>query len=129
MAVNEPLPSVETKITQPQKPRSGTVAHDLIINVLGTRFSITAGEDPECLDEVLAQYRFAVVNTQNISGMKDPLQVAILTGFLLCDEINKMKLQVKEEQKYSENELNRIIKKLATRIDQLLVREIEPKND
>jgi cell division protein ZapA (FtsZ GTPase activity inhibitor) len=61
--------------------------------------------------------------------MKDPLQVAILTGFLLCDEINKMKLQVKEEQKYSENELNRIIKKLAARVDQLLVREIEPKND
>jgi cell division protein ZapA (FtsZ GTPase activity inhibitor) len=129
MAVNEPLPSVETNITQAQKPRSGTVAHDLIINVLGTRFSITAGEDLEYLDEVLAQYRFAVVNTQNISGMKDPLQVAILTGFLLCDEINKMKLQIKEEQTYSENELNRIIKRLAARVDQLLVKETDPKND
>ncbi|MDR0290473.1 MAG: cell division protein ZapA, partial [Treponema sp.] len=101
MAVNEPLPSAETNVTESQKPLSGSGAHDLIINVLGTRFSITAGEDPEYLDEVLAQYRFAVVTTQNISGMKDPLQVAILTGFLLCDEINKMKLQVKEEQKYS----------------------------
>jgi cell division protein ZapA (FtsZ GTPase activity inhibitor) len=129
MAVNEPLPSVETKITQAPQPKSGTVAHDLIINVLGTRFSITAGEDPEYLDEVLAQYRFAVVNTQNISGMKDPLQVAILTGFLLCDEINKMKLQVKEEQTYSENELNRIIKNLAARVDQLFIKEIDPKNE
>jgi cell division protein ZapA (FtsZ GTPase activity inhibitor) len=129
MAVNEHLPIAESEVTQPQKPLAGTGAHDLIINVLGTRFSITAGEDPEYLDEVLAQYRFAVVNTQNISGMKDPLQVAILTGFLLCDEINKMKSQIKEEQAYSENELNRIIKKLTARVEQILLGETNQKND
>ena len=105
-------------------PAAGRALHDLIINVLGTSFSITAGESPAYLDEVLAQYKIAVANTQNISGMQDPLKVAILTGFLLCDEINKLKLQSEEEQAQAEarqageaNELNRITKKIIARID------------
>ena len=72
--------------------------HDLIINVLGASFSITVGEDPKYLEEVLEQYNLAVASTQAISGMKDPLKVAILTGFLMCDEFNKLKLHMAEEQ-------------------------------
>ena len=100
--------------------------HDLLINVLGASFSITAGEDPAYLEEVLAQYQVAVTNTQGISGMKDPLKVAILTGFLLCDEINKIKLHVEEEQEKAERqrttetqELNRIMRNIIARIDQV----------
>jgi cell division protein ZapA (FtsZ GTPase activity inhibitor) len=107
------------------EPRAGP--HDLLIDILGTRFSITAGEDPEYLDEVLAQYQFAVANTQGISGMKDPLRIAILTGFLLCDEINKLQLQVKEDRAHTEaqlagdeEELQRITEKLITSIDQAI---------
>ena len=102
------------------------VANDLLINVLGTSFSITAGEDPAYLDEVLAQYQVAVANTQGISGIKDPLKIAILTGFLLCDEINKIKMQVEEEQAKAEleqttelQELNRLTRNIITRIDQV----------
>jgi len=72
--------------------------NDLVINILGASFSITVGEDPQYLNDVLEQYRMAVTSTQGISGMKDPLKVAILTGFLLCDEINKVKLQAEEDQ-------------------------------
>jgi cell division protein ZapA (FtsZ GTPase activity inhibitor) len=80
--------------------------HDLFINVLGASFSITVGENPDYLNEVLEQYHMAVTNTQAISGMKDPLKVAILTGFLLCDEINKLRLQVEEEHMAAESALN-----------------------
>ena len=101
--------------------------HDLHINVLGTSFSITAGEAPEYLEEVLAQYQIAVANTQGISGMKDPLKVAILTGFLLCDEINKLKLQIEEdhtnaeaERAGEERELHHITQSLITRLERVL---------
>ena len=109
------------------QPNSKSGPHDLHINVLGTSFSITAGENPEYLDEVLAQYRVAVANTQGISGMKDPLKVAILTGFLLCDEINKLKLQFEEEQTNAEaqwaddeREIKHIAQNLITRLDQAI---------
>jgi len=91
--------------------------HDLLIDVLGTKFSITTNEDPEFLDKILTQYQAAIENTQNISGMKDPLKIAILTGFLLCAEINKLKLQIEKEQSGVEQELNRITKNLIECID------------
>jgi len=101
--------------------------HDLLIDILGTRFSIATGEDPAYLEEVLAQYQIAVANTQGISGMKDPLNIAILTGFLLCDEINKLKLRAEEEQanaaqkqQTEAQELNRITREIIERIDQAI---------
>jgi cell division protein ZapA (FtsZ GTPase activity inhibitor) len=126
MAVNMPLPETEFEVSPPEAPAEPkTGPHDLVINALGTSFSITASEDPAYLDEVLAQYQVAVANTQGISGMKDPLKVAILTGFLLCDEINKIKLQVEQEQAKTHQqqtievqELNRIMENIIARIDQ-----------
>jgi len=88
-----------------REPRPGP--HDLFIDVLGASFSITAGEDPEYLNDVLDQYKLAVASTQGISEMQSPLKVAILTGFLLCDEINKLKLQFEEDQSAVERALNR----------------------
>jgi len=63
----------------------------LCLDVLGASFTITVDADEEYLKKVLAQYKTAVKNTQKISGISEPLNVAILTGFMLCDEINKMK--------------------------------------
>ena len=124
--MNEP-PEIEfeaspdiTQIEEDEPQNQKITPHDLDINILGTSFSITAGEDPAYLEEVLSQYQFAVANTQGISGMKDPLKVAILTGFLLCDEINKLKIQVEEEQAGNEQALDRVTRELINRIDQVL---------
>jgi cell division protein ZapA (FtsZ GTPase activity inhibitor) len=73
------------------------MTNDFGFDILGTAFSITVDEDEAYLQKVLSQYRAAVENTQNISGIKEPLNIAILTGFLLCDEINKMKQQLENE--------------------------------
>ena len=70
----------------------------LKLDVLGTSFTITADEDEKYLNSVLSQYKAAVENTQSISGISNPLNVAVLTGFLLCDEINKMKQSGEEAQ-------------------------------
>jgi len=82
------------------------MANELGFDILGTSFSITTDEDEAYLRDVLAQYKAAVETTQNISGITEPLNVAILTGFLLCDEINKMKKQLESEdpQNYLESD-------------------------
>jgi cell division protein ZapA (FtsZ GTPase activity inhibitor) len=111
---------------EPESKREGS-PHDLRLDVLGASFSITADEDAVYLESVLNQYRTAVENTQDISGMKDPLKVAILTGFLLCDEINKLRIQAGEERERLETrqegearELEQRTLNLIARIDQVL---------
>ena len=73
------------------------MANVLRLDILGTSFTITADEDEAYLNKVLTQYQAAVKNTQKISGISDALNVAILTGFLLCDEVNKIKQQTENE--------------------------------
>jgi len=108
--------------------RNAVALHDLLIEVLGTKFSITTNEAPEFLDKVLAQYQAAIDNTQNISGMKDPLKISILTGYLLCAEINKLKIQIEKEQTDVEQEINRITRNLIASIDHVM-EELSPINE
>jgi cell division protein ZapA (FtsZ GTPase activity inhibitor) len=92
------------------------MANELCLDILGTSFTITADEDAAYLQKVLAQYRAAVENTQSISGMSDPLNVAVLTGFLLCDEINK----VNEQLEGTSTEAQERALNLIARLDQAL---------
>ena len=99
--------------------------NELLLDILGTKFTITVEEDEAYLQEILGQYRTAVENTQAISGMKDALNVAVLTGFLLCDEINKMKRLEKEDQNRREGEsleAEERTRNLIARLDQALKR-------
>jgi cell division protein ZapA (FtsZ GTPase activity inhibitor) len=90
--------------------------NELSLDILGTSFSIKVDEDEVYLKDVLAQYRKAVKNTQNISGISEPLNIAILTGYLLCDEINKMKQKFQDEsEEVEQRTLN-----LITNIEQVL---------
>ena len=82
------------------------MAGKISFDILGASFSISADENEEYLKKVLEQFNEAVKNTQNISGINEPINVAILTGFLLCDEINKIK------QRY--DEINRIKRQSET---------------
>ncbi|MDR1617858.1 MAG: mannose-6-phosphate isomerase, class I, partial [Treponema sp.] len=61
---------------------------NLLLNILGTSFSISTDEEPAYLEELFNFYKEAVDTTQR-SAKLDPLQTAILTGFLLCDELKK----------------------------------------
>ncbi|MCL2277719.1 MAG: cell division protein ZapA [Treponema sp.] len=85
---------------------------DLKLDILGTSFTITVEEDEAYLNKVLLQYNAAVKNTQSISGIKDPLNVAVLTGFLLCDEINKIKTRTESESVEVQERTVRLIAEL-----------------
>ena len=62
---------------------------DIRIDVLGTVFTISTDEDPAYLRMLLDKYRRTIENVQQVSGLKDPLKTAVLTGFLLCDDLEK----------------------------------------
>jgi cell division protein ZapA (FtsZ GTPase activity inhibitor) len=107
-------------------------ANELRLNILGTSFTISADEDQSYLDEIFSQYREAVENTQSISGISDPLKTAILTGFLLCDEIHKMRLRSGEAEKLrqgEEREAEDRALNLIARIDQVLENKIQKTNE
>ena len=84
----------------------------LQLDILGTSFSITADEDEDYLQEILEQYRKAIENTQAISGITEPINAAVLTGYLLCDEINKMKQILESESLKFEELASGLISKL-----------------
>jgi cell division protein ZapA (FtsZ GTPase activity inhibitor) len=63
---------------------------NLRIDILGTSFSITADEDPAYLESLLNHYRINVENAQKLTGLTDPLKIAVVTGLLLCDENQKL---------------------------------------
>jgi mannose-6-phosphate isomerase len=77
----------------------GPAENRISIEVLGTSISIAADEEPEYLNYLLETYRKAVKNTQVSTGLKDPLKTAVLTGFLLCDEVEKAKREKTPVQK------------------------------
>jgi len=89
---------------------------DLCLDILGTSFTITTDEDKAYLRKVMAKYRAAVETTQNISGITNPLNAAVLTGFILCDELNKAEQQLKEES----IEINKRTMKLISKLDKVL---------
>ena len=62
---------------------------DLRIDILGTTINISADEDPAYLNKLLEKYRRTIDNVQRLTGIKDPLKTAVLTGFLLSDELEK----------------------------------------
>jgi cell division protein ZapA (FtsZ GTPase activity inhibitor) len=96
---------------------------DLSIDILGTSFSISAEEDPAYLEGILNNYRLAVKSIQESTGLRDPLKLAILTGFLLCDKIQRIYLREVAEQEveaYETKEAEQIALNLIARIDEVL---------
>ena len=121
--MNEPLPMNEYRAGLPQDARSsGGEARDLRIDILGEKFVISTDEEPEYLNEILAQYKIAVANTTGISGINEPLRIAILTGFLICDQFNKFKQQVKTEMEISTAEQALEYKKLESALQKIIAR-------
>lgn len=96
---------------------------DLCLDILGVSFSITADEDAAYLEEILNQYRTAVNATQQSTGVKDPLKTAILTGFLLCDDIHKLRSQAGARPEDNEAEARTL--NLITLIDKALEKKTD----
>ena len=96
---------------------------NLCIDVLGTSFSIAAEEDSEYLNGLLKNFKLKIENTQKETGLKDPLRVAILTGYLICDELQRVYDKQAVDNKlaaHTEKETEEITANLIARIDEVL---------
>lgn len=93
--------------------------------MLGTVFTIQANENSEYLQKLLGYYKQITDDVEKIDSVKSPLQVAILSGIMLCDELykekqNKIALengtvlegQNLEEQKKIEQKTKEMIEKI-----------------
>ena len=89
---------------------------NLHFKLLGTSFSIAADEESAYLEKLHDKYKDVLENTRKATGMEDPLKLAILTGFLLCDEIEKIKT---EENREKQEALQRTLNMIA-RIDEVI---------
>ena len=63
----------------------------LKIDMLGTSFTIQANEDNQYLEKLLGYYQRITDDVKRIDSIKSPLQVAILSGIMICDELYKEK--------------------------------------
>ena len=66
----------------------------LKIEMLGTSFTIQATEDKEYLEKLIGYYKRITEDVNKIESVKNPLQTAILSGIMICDELYKEKLEV-----------------------------------
>ncbi|GHV71237.1 mannose-6-phosphate isomerase [Spirochaetia bacterium] len=93
---------------------------DLHIETLGASFSIAADEDAAYLKKLLDDYLAAVEKTKKTIGLKDPLKIAILTGFLLVDELHKLKNAEQKTRAKESREAQELALNLIARIDEAL---------
>lgn len=63
----------------------------LKIDMLGAHFTIQSSENAEYLDKLLGYYKRITEDVAKIDSIKSPLQIAILSGIMLCDEVYKEK--------------------------------------
>jgi cell division protein ZapA (FtsZ GTPase activity inhibitor) len=93
------------------------------LDILGTSFSITTDEDMAYLEKILDRYKTSIENIQNVSGLKDPLKIAILTGFSLSEEIVRLRENSEMAEvlhKGEAGEVERRALSLIARIDEVL---------
>lgn len=69
----------------------------LQIDFLGASFSISADKSSEYLQTLLMHYKRVASQIAMTTTTKDNLQIAILTGIMLCDELHQIAPK-KEEQ-------------------------------
>ncbi len=63
----------------------------LQIDILGASFAVQASEDDIYLKKLLSYYTDIIDTIKNSSHLKDPVQISIMAGISLVDELYKEK--------------------------------------
>lgn len=100
----------------------------LKIKMLGSSFTIQANEDDEYLEKLLGYYKRITDDVKKIDSEQTPMQIAILSGIMLCDELYKekqkkvaMEKEISPVQNNSDtNEIERRTLEMISKIDKVL---------
>ena len=97
---------------------------NLNIDVLGSSLHISVEEEPEYLNRLLELYKQKLEETRKNTGLTDSLKTAILTGFILYDELEKARQTAQEiviqETEYKLEEAESLTLKLISQLDEIL---------
>ena len=97
------------------------INNEIRIDLLGTSIAISADRDPEYLKKLLETYKDAIENVKKMSGLSDPLKIAILTGFLLCDDLEKREHDISVE----DGEAEKRTLNMLTLLEEILAKEAD----
>jgi len=101
----------------------------LKIDLLNTNFTIQTNEDSEYLQKLYGYYKRIIEDVQKIDSIKNPTQIAILSGIMLCDELykekqNKVAMEngtyVPADNDFDKAELERKTLEMIAKIDKVL---------
>lgn len=105
----------------------------LNIDMLGTSFSIKANEDDEYLEKLLGYFKQITQEIESSGGLKQPIQIAIMSALMLCDELYKEKTKtalLEENKTFAESqsileaedraEVERLTMEMIEKIDKVL---------
>jgi len=82
---------------------------------------------------LLCKFRQAIEDVQKKTGLKDPLKTAVLTGFLLCDDLEKANRgadisavkAAEEPENEEQGEAESLALSLISRLDEIMFEETE----
>ncbi len=96
----------------------------LQIDILGTSFAVQASEDDVYLKKLLSYYTQITESIKKSNSLKDPLQVSIMAGITLVDELYKEKQKNLSYSKALNNsndaEAERLTVEMIKQIDKVL---------
>lgn len=101
----------------------------LQIDILGTSFTITAKEDTEYLQKLLAYYSQVAKQIETTEITQDNIQTAILTGIMLCDELYKEKYRLHKIKKQVNTEALAEAEKITLKMMGNIDKVLETNND
>ena len=90
----------------------------LQIDVLGSSFAIEAKEDDSYLKKLLSYYAEMTGQIEKHGNLRNPLQISILSGIMLCDELYREK--GKNAQLLADSESSKDIEQRAEKMIKMI---------
>ena len=96
----------------------------LQIDLLGSSFAIKANDESAYLEKLLGYYKRITEEVKKTGGLTKPVEIAIMSGITLVDELYKEKSKnvklSKGAQSTDEEEAERLTLRMIDRIDKAL---------